>query len=46
MSLCRLQRKRGTSPDSDRLLAELYDVFDEGHATDDLRQARSLLGIP
>jgi adenylate cyclase len=46
MSLCGLERRQGRSRENDRLLADLYHSFDEGHDTSDLREARSLLGIP
>jgi len=46
MSLCGLERRQSRSQKSDLLLADLYHSFDEGHDTHDLREARSLLGIP
>jgi predicted ATPase len=46
MSLYRIQRQAGRSGDDDRLVAQLYHSFDEGHETRDLKEARSLLGIP
>jgi len=46
MSLCRSERSQGRSSNTDPLLMGLYHSFDEGHDTWDLRQARTLMGIP
>jgi adenylate cyclase len=43
MSLARLWHEQGRSPEARQMLSEIYDQFDEGFDSDDLRQAKSLL---
>jgi len=42
-SLARLWRDRGRRPNAHRLLSDVYQRFDEGHATADLVAARELI---
>jgi class 3 adenylate cyclase len=44
LSYARLRAARGREAEADALLAPVYDRFTEGFETEDLRQARALLG--
>ena len=46
MSMCRLWRRKGTTEEGKRILAEVYDFFTEGFETADLMDAKALLGQP
>ena len=43
MSLTRLWRRQGKSPQAQQMLAEIYGWFTEGFDTGDLRNAKALL---
>ena len=45
ISLSRLWRNQGKNKDAKRLLTEIYNWFDEGFNTADLKKARSLLDM-